>query len=66
MWNKNYDQMMYGSWDMVRDRRMEGRKKWHVEEGTHLKMSENCSLLCDSWFSPTWNLGLLLRLGPGT
>ena len=21
MWNKNYDQMMYGSWDMVRDRR---------------------------------------------
>ena len=22
---KNYDQMMYGSWEMVRDRRMDGR-----------------------------------------
>ena len=30
---KNYDQMMYGSWDMVRDGRKGGRKKWHREVG---------------------------------
>ena len=34
---KNYDQMMYGSWDMVcngrTDGRMDGRKKWHREVG---------------------------------
>ena len=30
---KNYDQMMYCSWDMVRDGRTDGRTdgKWHVE-----------------------------------
>ena len=28
---KNYDQMMYCSWDMGRDRRTDGRKKWHIE-----------------------------------
>ena len=36
MCTKNYDQMMYGSWDMVRDRQTDrqtdGRKKWHMEE----------------------------------
>ena len=26
---KNYDQMMYGFWDMLRD----GRTKWHIEVG---------------------------------
>ena len=35
--NKNYDQMMYGSWDMVHDRRTDGQtnsqKKWHIEVG---------------------------------
>ena len=34
---KNYDQMMYGSWDMMHDRRMDRRtdrrKKWHIEVG---------------------------------
>ena len=41
MCTKNYDQMMYGSWDMVHDRgtdgltdrRMEGWKKWHIRGG---------------------------------
>ena len=33
MCTKNYDQMMYGSQDMVRDRRTDGRKKWHIEVG---------------------------------
>ena len=35
MCNKNYDQIMYGSWDIVRNRRTDGRtdgqKKWHIE-----------------------------------
>ena len=32
---KNYDKMMYGSWDMVCDgwTRTDGRKKWHVDVG---------------------------------
>ena len=30
---KNYNQMMYSSWDMVRDRRMDGWKKSHIEVG---------------------------------
>ena len=37
MCNKNYDQMMYGSWDMVCNRqtggRTDGQKKWHIELG---------------------------------
>ena len=37
MFPKNYDQMMYCYWDMVRDRRTDartdGRKKWHKEVG---------------------------------
>ena len=41
MCTKNYDQMMYGSWDMVRDgqtdRRTDGRKKWHIEVGAPSK-----------------------------
>ena len=36
--NKNYDQMVYGSWDIVCNRRMDrwmdGWKKWHTEVGT--------------------------------
>ena len=28
---------MYGSWDMVSDRRMEGQKKWHIEVGAPTK-----------------------------
>ena len=31
MWTKKYDQMMYGSWDMVRNRWTDGWKKWHTE-----------------------------------
>ena len=34
---KNYDDMMYGSWDTVRDGQTDGRmdewKKWHKEMG---------------------------------
>ena len=30
---KNYDQMMYGSWEVIRDRRKDGRKKWNIEVG---------------------------------
>ena len=37
MCTKNYDQMMYSSWDMLRnrqmDRWMDRQKKWHVEVG---------------------------------
>ena len=42
MCNKNYDQMMYCSWDMVRDGRKDrltdGRKKWHIEVGAPPKI----------------------------
>ena len=35
MCTKNYDQVMYGSWDIVRDRRTakqtDRQKKWHIE-----------------------------------
>ena len=34
MFTKKYVHMMYGSWDMVRDRHTDGRKKWHIEVGT--------------------------------
>ena len=46
MCTKNYDHIMYGSWDMVLDertdkrmvaridRRMDGQKKWHMKVGT--------------------------------
>ena len=30
MWNKNYDQMMYSSWDMVHDEPTDTQKKWHI------------------------------------
>ena len=34
---KNYNQMIYGSWDTVHDRQTEGQtngqKKWHTEVG---------------------------------
>ena len=33
MCTKNYDQMMYGFWEMVCNRRMDGTKKWHMEVG---------------------------------
>ena len=38
---KNYDQMMYSSWDMVRDRQMDGQKKWHIEVGAPPKNSRH-------------------------
>ena len=45
MCTKNYDHMMYGSWDLVHDGWMDGRtdrgtggqKKWHIEWVPHLK-----------------------------
>ena len=33
MCTKNYDQMIYGSWDKARDGRTDGQKKWHMEVG---------------------------------
>ena len=30
---KNYDQLKYSSWDMVRDDRTDGRRKWDIEVG---------------------------------
>ena len=39
MCNKNYYHMMYGSWDMVRDRWTEGLKKRHIEAGAPPKNS---------------------------
>ena len=37
MCTKNYDQMMYSSWDMVHEKRTDGQtdgqKKWHIEVG---------------------------------
>ena len=44
---KNYNQMMYGSWNMVRNRRTDRQtdrwtdrqKKWHVEVGAPPKFS---------------------------
>ena len=43
MCTKKYDQMMYSSWDMVRDGWTDGRKderkKWHVEVGAPGKNS---------------------------
>ena len=33
MRNKNYDQKMYSSWDMLRNRQVDRRKKWHIEVG---------------------------------
>ena len=37
---KNYDQIMYSSWDMVRDGRTDGRKKWHIEWVPQLKTAD--------------------------
>ena len=34
---KNYDQMMYSSWDMIPDGLTDGRKKRHIEVGVPLK-----------------------------
>ena len=48
MGTKNYDHMMYSSWDMVRDGQMDGqmerRKKWHIEVGAPAK-NYTCILL---------------------
>ena len=49
MCTKNYDQMMYGFWNMVRegqtgiqtDGRTDRRKKWHIEVGAPPKNPEN-------------------------
>ena len=30
---KNHDQMIYVSWDMLRNGRMDVQKKWHIEVG---------------------------------
>ena len=50
MFTKNYDQMMYSSWDMVHnrwmDRWMDGQKKWHVEVGAPIKNYETCKDRC--------------------
>ena len=33
MCTKNYDQIMYCSWDMMCNRQTDGQKKWHIEVG---------------------------------
>ena len=40
MCTKNYDEMMYSSWDMVHDGRTDWRKKWH-EVGTPPKKRDS-------------------------
>ena len=57
---KNYDQMMYDSWDMVYDRRtdrqMDGRKKWHIEVGAPPKqLVIHISLLLKTVWKSTYN-----------
>ena len=37
----NYDQMMYGSWDMVHDRRMDGRTEKVTYRGRYLKIDNH-------------------------
>ena len=37
-----YNQMMYGSWDMVPDGRTDRRKKWHIEVGAPPKNGQTC------------------------
>ena len=34
---KNCDEIMYGSWDMVHDRQIDGQKQWHIEVGAQPK-----------------------------
>ena len=41
MCTKNYDQMMYGSWDIVRDGRTDRRKKWHIGAGVPPNKSQS-------------------------
>ena len=44
MCTKNYDQMMYGSWDTVHKRtdgQKDGQEKSNIEVGAHLKISCN-------------------------
>ena len=51
---KNYDRMMYGSWDMVHNRRTDRQterwtdrwKKWHIEVGVPPKNRSNFSDKC--------------------
>ena len=45
MSTKNYGKMMYGSWDMVCNREMDRRKKWHIEVGAQPKNVEFKRLL---------------------
>ena len=49
---KNYDQMMYGSWDMVRDRRTDRQKKWVP----HLKICYKSTLFKNFRMVPWWQM----------
>ena len=37
--------MMYSSWDMVRDGKTDGRKKWHIKVGTTPKNNQEKELV---------------------
>ena len=38
MCSKSYNYMIYSSWDIVRSRRIDRRKKWYIEAGEKLKV----------------------------
>ena len=38
MCSKSYNYMIYSSWDIVRSRRTDRRKKWYIEAGEKLKI----------------------------
>ena len=42
---KNYDHIMYRSWDMLRDRQTNGQKKWHIEASVSPKKLGNSIVL---------------------
>ena len=56
MCSKNYGQMMYSSWDMVRDRRTDGWKKWHIEVGAPPKNLAAFAAIFLTCVRPFWNM----------
>ena len=55
---KNYDQMMYSSWDMVHNGWMDGQtdrqKKWHIEVGAPPKKTKQNVYLHQYIFGTNW------------
>ena len=56
---RNYDHMMYDSWNMVCDRQMDGwtngQKKWHKEMGAPPKNDYLYTVKMKNW-TKLWNL----------